>query len=75
MQDALGRICHSYLELRIHVYVDDLKLHLRGAFLDLLERTRDLYTLLKAETKKSRKELSVTKGNKEGKSKMEVFII
>ena len=40
--------------------------------MNLPERTRDLYTLLKAHMKKCRFEFSVTEGNKEGKSKMEV---
>ena len=40
--------------------------------MDSPERTTDLYTLLKAEMKQTRSELSVTEGNKEGKSKMEV---
>ena len=50
-----------------------MKLHLRGASVDLPERKRDLYTLLKAEMKKHRLELSVTKGGKEGRSNMEVW--
>ena len=68
-QDAMSRIFLLYLELRIRVYVDDMKLHPRGASMELPER---LVHLFKAEMKKRRLELSVTKGNKEGKSKMEV---
>ena len=33
----MGRILHLYLEFRIRVYVDVMKLHLRGAPVDLPE--------------------------------------
>ena len=59
-------------ELRNLVYVDNMKLNLGGAQMDLPERTRDLYTLLKAEMKKNR--YCRTTGNKKGTSEMEVSI-
>ena len=40
--------------------------------MDLPERQGDLNTMLKAHMKKGRFEFSVTEGNKEGKSQMEV---
>ena len=49
-----------------------MKLHLKWVTRDLRGRTRDLYTLLITEMKKSRLEISVTKESKEGNSKMEV---
>ena len=51
---------------------DDMLLYLREAPCDLLERTRDLYTLPKTEMKKSKLELLVTKEGKEGKGKIGV---
>ena len=40
MLDAMGRIFFLSLELRDRGYVDDVKLHLRGASRDLPERVR-----------------------------------
>ena len=59
-------------ELRIRVCVADMKLHARGASVGMLDIMRDPYTFLKVEMMKSRLELSVIKGGKEGKSMIEV---
>ena len=56
----------------MRAYADDMLLYLREAPCDLLERTRDQYTLLETEIKKSKLELPVTKEGKEGKGKIGV---
>ena len=67
----MDRIFHSFPE-EFWVYVDKMKLHLKGASMDSPERQGDLNTMLKAHMKKGRFEFSVTEGNKEGKSQIEV---
>ena len=70
MQDAMTKIFH--FPQRIQVSVDDMKLFLKGMSSNLLGRRRYLFSLLKAEIKKVRLELSVTNSNKVRKNKPEV---
>ena len=61
-----------FLKIRIGVRVADMKVFQKGMSMDLPERTRKLYDLLKVEMENVLLELSVTKGGKQGESKLEV---
>ena len=70
LQDAMRCAFYVFTELRIWVYVDDMKLFQGETSMDLPERTRNLYELLEVETEKVHLELSVTTGDTESKSKL-----
>ena len=69
MQEAMRCIFPVVPELRIRVYVDDMKLSQQGISCALLDRTRNLCEMFKnLEMATVHLELSVTEGGKEGKS-------
>ena len=72
MQDAIGCVFHVFPEMRIRVYVNGMRLFFKRISMDVPERTRKFYEPLKIGTKKVHLEESVTKGDKESKSKLEV---
>ena len=54
MQDAMGRICDVFSQLRSMLYVDDMQLHFRGVTCDLSQRTTDLFEELRSWSYQSR---------------------
>ena len=51
MQDAMSSVFYVVSDLRIHIYVADMKLFLTGISLAVLGRTRKLRELLEVEMK------------------------
>ena len=72
MLDAMRSVFYVFPEMRIRVHVNGMRLFFKGISIDVPARTRKLFEPLKIGTKKVHLEESVSKGDKESKSKLEV---
>ena len=65
MQEAMAKVFVLFPEVRARVYMDDIKLHLRGHSKEVVERTKHFFGTLMEELRTVKSELS----SGEGKSK------
>ena len=47
MQEAMTKVFHVYPEVKVIVYIDDMKLHVRGQNKELANRTKGMFEALK----------------------------